>query len=111
DGVAAALGLLEAEEARAGADERVPAEAALLDRLEQEARPAELAQPQVGAERAEEVGVEHGCGRGFGQEKRPSRVFVRAVTGCLAPSSGAGSRPARAPSPPRARGESHRPRA
>ena len=60
-------------EARAAADERVAAEPALLDRLEQEARLAALAQAEVGPERGEEVGVEDAAGHGrFGQKKRPS---------------------------------------
>ena len=51
-----ALGLLEGDEPRAGADEGVTAEPALLDGLEQEARAACVAQPQVCPERGEEVG-------------------------------------------------------
>ena len=110
DRLGRAFGLLVGEEPGARADERVAAKASLFDRFEQEARAPALAQAEVCPEWGEEIGVEHGCGRGFGQEKRPSRVFVRAVTGFLAPFSDAGSRPARAPGPPvgrGARGRSH----
>ena len=50
DRLAAGLGLLERDEPRAAADERVAAEPALLDGLEQEACAAALAQPEVGPE-------------------------------------------------------------
>jgi hypothetical protein len=60
DRLAAALGLLVGEEPRAGADERVTAEPALLDRLEQEAPKAALAQAEVRPERSEEIGVQYG---------------------------------------------------
>ena len=50
------LRLLERDEPRAGADEGVTAEPALLDRLEQEARRGTRAQAEVGPERSEQVG-------------------------------------------------------
>ena len=56
DRLPARLRLLERDEARAAADERVAPEPALLDRLEQEARAPALAQPEVGPERGEQVG-------------------------------------------------------
>ena len=55
------LGLVDADEPRAAADERVAPEPPLVDRLEQEARAAGLAQPEVGPERGEQIGVEDGC--------------------------------------------------
>ena len=51
DGLAAVLGLVVGDEPRAAADERVAAEPALLDRLEQEARAA-LARAGGGRPRA-----------------------------------------------------------
>ena len=56
DRLPAGLRLLERDQARAAADERVAAEPALLDGLEQEARAPALAQPEVGPERGEQVG-------------------------------------------------------
>ena len=56
DRLAAGLRLLEGDEARAAADEGVPAEPALLDGLEQEARAPALAQLQVRPEWGEEIG-------------------------------------------------------
>ena len=50
------LGLVERDEPGARADEGVATEPALLDRLEQEARVTLLPQPQVDAERREQVG-------------------------------------------------------
>ena len=50
------LRLLEGDEPRAGADEGVAPEPALLDGLEQEARRRALAQAEVGAERGQQVG-------------------------------------------------------
>ena len=55
DRLAERLGLLEGDEPGARADEGVPPEPALLDRLEQEARRGALAQAEVGAERREQV--------------------------------------------------------
>ena len=100
DRLAAPLGLLVGEQPRAAADERVAPEPALLDRLEQESSRALAAQPEVGPERGEEIGVEHGCDRGFGQQKRPSPGLRSSGDGLLRPRSDAGSRPARAPGPP-----------
>ena len=73
DGLVELLGLLEGDDPVAAADERVAAEAALVDRLEQERRAPDLAQAQVGRERCEQVGVEDGvCHRLLENEKRPS---------------------------------------
>jgi hypothetical protein len=56
DRLAAALGLREVHESRAEADEGVTPESPALHRLEEEARPPALAQPQVGPERGDQVG-------------------------------------------------------
>ena len=56
DRLPAGLGLLERDQARAAADERVASQPALLDGLEQEARATALAQPEVGPERGQQVG-------------------------------------------------------
>jgi hypothetical protein len=45
----------------AAADERVAAEAPALDGLQQEGGAARAAEPQVGAERCDEVGCDVGC--------------------------------------------------
>ena len=83
DGLAAGLGLLDVDEPRAVADERVLSETPVLDGLEQERGPAALrAQPEVGPERSDEIGCDDGYrvhdGFIFGQQKRPpSRVGLR----------------------------------
>ena len=56
DGLAAGLGLLEADEPRAAAEEGMTAEPPLLDRLEQERGRGALAQAEVRAERRDEIG-------------------------------------------------------
>ena len=56
DRLAERLGLVEADEPRAAADERVPPEAPALDRLEQKRGGRALAQAEVRPERGEEVG-------------------------------------------------------
>jgi hypothetical protein len=61
DGLAARLGLRKKAEVGAAADERVSSEAAAFDRLEQEGRAAFAAEPQVGAERCDEIGGDVGC--------------------------------------------------
>ena len=76
-----ALGLLERDEALAAADERVAAEPALVDGLEQERGTSRLAQPEIGRERCDEVGVDgRDCHR-FGNENDPlgSRVEQQRV--------------------------------
>ncbi len=69
------LGLVDIDEPRPAADERVPAEPPLVDRLEQEARIAGRAQPEIRPERGEEIGVEECVLGRFRHEKRPSRVL------------------------------------
>ena len=69
------LRLVEEDEPRARADERVAPEPAPLDRLQQERRPRALPQAEVGAERRQEVGVDGHRGVVeclHGNEKRPS---------------------------------------
>ena len=61
DGLPARLGLGEVAEVRAAADERVAAEASPFDGFEQEGRAALAAQPQVGAERCDEIGAMSGA--------------------------------------------------
>ena len=95
DRLAERLRLLEGDEPRAGADEAVPPEPPALDRLEQERAARALAQPEVRAERGQEVG----CDLGFGHEKGSSRSRVER-TGCPgALSVRAGSRRARCARP------------
>src|SRR5688572_3794825 len=55
-GLTELLGLLEGDEPRARAEERMPPQPAVLDRLEQEARAAGFTQPEVSPERGEQVG-------------------------------------------------------
>jgi hypothetical protein len=61
DGLAARLGFGEIAEVRAAADERMPPEASAFDGFEQEGRAAATAQPQVGAERCDEIGGDVWC--------------------------------------------------
>ena len=61
DRLGARLCFFERDELRAAADERVAAEPAVLDRLQQERCLALLAQPQVRPERGDEVGGDDGC--------------------------------------------------
>jgi hypothetical protein len=61
DWLSARLGLGEIAEVRAATDERVSPEPPAFDRLEQERRAAFLTQPQVGAERGDEIGGDVGC--------------------------------------------------
>jgi hypothetical protein len=61
DRLSAGLCLGETAKVRAAADERVPPEPSAFDRLEQEPRAAFETQPQVGAERGDEVGGDVGC--------------------------------------------------
>ena len=56
DRLAARFGLGEVTEMRAAADERVAPEPSPFDGLEQERRAAGFAQPQVRAERCDEIG-------------------------------------------------------
>src|SRR5581483_8932914 len=58
DRLAELLRIREGDEPRAGSDEAVPPEAAALNRLEEEGAAGVLPQPEVGAERGEEVGRE-----------------------------------------------------
>ena len=89
---------------RAGAHPRVPPQAAALDRLEDEARAARVAQAQVGAERGEEVGVDRGAsahgrmrrGAPPGTKKTSAEAFVSGEVG-LSSRSSARSRIARRP--------------
>ena len=78
-GLAAGLGLGEVDDPRAAADERVPPEPAALDRLEQEAGPALLAQPDVRPEGSDEIGVMTTVVAFISETKRPSgwKVFER----------------------------------
>jgi hypothetical protein len=71
------LGLVDRDEPVAATDERVAAQPALVDGLEQERGAAAGAQVEVGRERGDECGVD---GRRHGKRKRPSRV-VGAVRG------------------------------
>src|SRR4029079_4371666 len=59
---------LERDDPRAGAHPRAPSEPAALDRLQDEARRAHPAQPEVCAEGREEVGGDRGGG---GAPRRP----------------------------------------
>jgi hypothetical protein len=61
DRLSARLCLCKIAEPRAAADERMSSEAAAFDRLEQEGCTAFPAQPQVGAERGDEIGGDVGC--------------------------------------------------
>ena len=70
--VAAGLCLRHVHEPRPAADERVAAEPPALDGLEQEARPACVAQLEVRAERRDQVSGYVGNGHRHGQTKRPS---------------------------------------
>jgi hypothetical protein len=70
DRLAERLGLLEVDDAGAGADERVAAEPTVLDGLEQERRASRSAQAQVRPERGEEVGCDDGLDD-HGYEKKP----------------------------------------
>ena len=69
DGRVERLRLLERDDARAPADERVAPEPPALDRLEQEAASALAAQPEVRPERGDEVG-------GYRLERCHARVFL-----------------------------------
>ena len=102
------LGLVERHQARARADEAVPSEAALLDRLEQEAGARARAQPQVGPERGDQIGVDVGA-CGHGSTKRPSWRGSTSGAGCEDASGLAGDAPAplAAPGPPGADGSGH----
>ena len=60
DRLAERFGLLERDDARPGADERVPPQPSLLHRLEQEAGATLAAQAEIGAERRQEVGRDLG---------------------------------------------------
>ena len=110
DRLAAGLGLGEVAEMRAGADERVSAETAALDRFEQERSAALAAQAQVRAEWGDEVGCDVGCdghdessedvrGRKKTFRWKVSNERKRVVSGLA--SAGAGSRPARSAKPRR----------
>ncbi len=104
------LGLVEGDEPRARAHEAVPAETALLDRLEQKAGAPPGAQPQVGPERGDQVGVD--VRRfGHGSTKGPSWRGSTSGAGCEDASALAGDAPAplAAPSPPGADGRGHLP--
>jgi hypothetical protein len=114
DGLLEGLGLLEGDESVAAADERVTAEAAVDDRLEQERSPGGAAQVQLGPERGEQVCGEHGVGhRSAGTKNDPLGSLVeqwRAVrsrwvlrTGAQAPALLV------APRPPVQGREGHRP--
>jgi hypothetical protein len=52
--------LVEGDQSRAGAEQRVAPEPPLLDRLEQEARPPGLAHAEVGPEGRDQVGGDNG---------------------------------------------------
>ena len=62
------LRLVEADDARAAADERVPPEPAALDRLEQERAGRAVAHAEVGPERGQQVGCDF---RVHGSKKAP----------------------------------------
>ncbi len=69
DGLVERLRLLEADDPRPVADERVPAHASVLDRLEQERGAVLGAQAEVGPERSDEIcGYDGGCVH-FGKQK------------------------------------------
>ena len=80
------LRLLERDDAIAAPDERVAAEAALVDRLEQERRTRAPAQAEVGRERCQKVGVELGNGHRCLREQLLTKNDPHGVVG----SSGAG---------------------
>ena len=100
DGLVERLGLLEVDDPRPVAEERVPTEAAVLDRFEEERRSLLGAQPEIGPERSDEIcGYDSGCIH-FGKQKDPRRE-VSSGTGCglgqirrrCRPARGASSRP------------------
>src|SRR5215510_11431950 len=72
------LGLLEAHDPRSVADERVPAQAPVLDRLEQERRTVLRAQPEVRPEGSDEIGGYDGGCVHWANKKTPGlEVFER----------------------------------
>ena len=93
-----ALGLLERHEAWAAADEGIPAQAALLDRLQQERRLPVAAQPDVGPEGGDQVSGDDG-GSVHATKTTLRRKVERAgrkglsVRPCGRPARGAGTRP------------------
>src|SRR5215212_4248135 len=69
----AGLGLVDVDDPRPAADERMPSQPSLLDGFEQEARAAAGAQPEVGPEGGEEVGGDDGqCVHSDKQKDPPS---------------------------------------
>ena len=107
------LGLLERDDPVAAADERVAAEAALVDATRAgTTRCARLAQAEVGRERCEEVGVELGRWSSLGNPTKndPCGVVggaVRAVGACRLRAQAPA--PLVAPGPPVRGREGHRP--
>jgi hypothetical protein len=65
------FGFLDLDQPRPVADERVAAESATLDRLEQEARAAERAQAEVCPQRGDQLGCDFSRRRRHGRRKRP----------------------------------------
>jgi len=79
--LAARLGLLEPDQARAVADEGVPAQPAALDGLEEERGPAFGAQPQVRPERGDEVCGDDGDRVHVGSDKQKDPPAGRSSSG------------------------------
>jgi hypothetical protein len=98
--------LVEVDDPRADADERVTAEASVLDRLEQERRVTGPAQAEVRPERGEEVGCDDGL-HDHGYEKRPSRGGWKRDRKVASASLAQAPAPLGAPCPPALRGRSH----
>ena len=101
DGDVETVHLVEGEHVRAGADEGVTAEAASLDRFQQEARASRAAQAQVRPKRGDQVGCDlgrgdHSCGRSDGKTSQRRSRDER--SGCAA-SVRPGFRPARGARP------------
>jgi hypothetical protein len=92
------LGLRQADQLRAGADERMPPEPAVLDRFEQERAIAVglvTAQPQVGPEGGEEIGGDDGgCVHGRAKQKTLRLEGLASGTGGV-PRSGQATLPPR----------------
>ena len=107
DGLVERFGLLEPDDPRPVADERVPAHASVLDRLEQERSAVLRAQAEVRPERSDEIGGYDGGCVHFGKQK-DLRLEVFERNGCRLDQIRRRSRPARgARSRPRVRsGES-----
>ena len=93
------LGLLEADDPGAAADEGVAPEPASLDRFEQERSARAFAQPEVGPERGEEVGCDLS---GHGHRKTAPEGAGKERNGVCASTSAQAPAPLGAPAPPAA---------